>query len=345
MLTEFTSWYARQITDLLPRRLRTARAGLADARVVALLALPGAEPEIEVLGRRGHREHSLGRFGLDGLRAAAARAAIASLRPGMTVLRLPSALFLARTIALPLAAEEGLQQVLGFEMDRYTPFTPAEVFWSATVIGRDQAQGRLQARLLLLPRAGLAPLLDALAAIGVRPDVLEAQGDPSRSIALGDAHQRRARRRRRVLLAASALCGGLAIAAAALPFVRQSQAAAAVERRIAGLQPQVNEAEALRRRILAQSAGTDVVASEQARVGDALRAISALTQILPDDTFLTALTLHERQVTIEGQSAAAARLIGSLSTDPVIRNAAFAAPVTRGDNGADIFSIHAEVRP
>ena len=75
-----------------------------------------------------------------------------------------------------------------------------------------------------------------------------------------------------------------------------------------------------------------------------MQALSALTELLPDDTFLTGLALHLRQVTIDGSSGSAARLIGLLSADPVIRNAAFAAPVTRGDDGRDVFSIKAEVK-
>jgi len=31
--------------------------------------------------------------------------------------------------------------------------------------------------------------------------------------------------------------------------------------------------------------------------------------------------------------------------DPIIRNAAFSAPVTRAEGGADLFSLRAEVRP
>ena len=76
----------------------------------------------------------------------------------------------------------------------------------------------------------------------------------------------------------------------------------------------------------------------------ALRTIAALTEILPDDTWLTELTLRQRKLTMAGRSAGAARLIGLLSADPTIRDAAFVAPVTRADSGGvDVFSIRAEV--
>ena len=150
--------------------------------------------------------------------------------------------------------------------------------------------------------------------------------------------------RRRGLAAAAIGCCGLAVAAAALPFALQSFALAAADRHIEALRPRVAEAEALRRRIAESKGGQDAFAAERARVGDALRAVAALTEILPDDTWLTELTLRQRKLTIAGRSAGAARLIGLLSSDPTIRDAAFAAPVTRAEGGGgDAFSIRAEL--
>jgi general secretion pathway protein L len=129
-----------------------------------------------------------------------------------------------------------------------------------------------------------------------------------------------------------------------IPFLRQYWIGSEIEARIAVLQPAVDQADRLRRQLIANSAGNDAIAAEELRLGEPLQALSALTQLIPDDTFLTVLTLHERMLAIDGQSASAARLIGLLSTDPVIRNAAFAAPVTRSEDGADMFSLKAEVR-
>jgi general secretion pathway protein L len=95
----------------------------------------------------------------------------------------------------------------------------------------------------------------------------------------------------------------------------------------------------------AAAAGSDAITSEHDRVGNALAAIAKLTDLLGDDTHLIGLVLHQRQVTLEGQAAAAAKLITALSSDPAIRNAAFSAPVMRNAVGADLFSIRAEVAP
>jgi general secretion pathway protein L len=69
-------------------------------------------------------------------------------------------------------------------------------------------------------------------------------------------------------------------------------------------------------------------------------------RILPDDTFPTDFSLRDRHFTISGRSASAPRLITGLSADPMIRNAAFAAPVTRIEGAsADAFSIGGDIAP
>ena len=140
-------------------------------------------------------------------------------------------------------------------------------------------------------------------------------------------------------------CALLAVVAVALPFWLQAQAGDAIEARIAALKPRVAEADALRKRMAAAAEGSDALGGEHARVGDTLHAVAILTDTLADDTHLTALTIQKRQVTLEGQSAASAKLLTTLAAEPSVRNAAFAAPVTRAENGTDLFSIRAEVLP
>jgi general secretion pathway protein L len=181
----------------------------------------------------------------------------------------------------------------------------------------------------------------------LRPAVIEAVrpiGPPCR-IALAHEATRAQRLRRAGLVAAAGACAALALTAILVPLVRQSIALADTDTQIAALQPRVTEAETLRNRIAARTSGADVIAAESARLGSALQAIAALTDILPDDTYLTTLSMRQRQLTLNGSSAAAAKLIGALSADPLMRNPTFAAPVTRSENGkSDLFSIRAELR-
>ncbi len=344
MLNEIVSWWLRQMLGLVPASWRERDAGPANAIVLAWHDSGGTA---ELFARRDHKEASLGRFALDEAGLRQARKMLGNRRAPATVLRLPAGLLLEREVTLPLAAEQGLERVVRYEMDRFTPFAAEEVFFSAAVRRRDRAQGRLSIGISVVPRARIAPALAAMAALKLAPGLLEAPvaGGEARRIPLVGTGPRSSRRGARLLAAAAIACAALAVVALALPFWLQAEASAEVEARIAALKPRLAEAEALRTRMAAAAEGSDAIGAERARVGDALHALATLTDILADDTHLTALTVQKRQVTLEGQSAAAAKLLTTLSTDPTIRNAAFAAPVTRAENGTDLFSIKAEVAP
>jgi general secretion pathway protein L len=339
MVRDVVLWWARQMRAVLPRRLLPG-ADRGDALVIA--ARP---PSLLLTLRRRGRETPLGRFSVndDGLSAA-----VAALRrrPRQVILKLGSDAMLERAVTLPLAAERDLDSVVGFEMDRLTPFAAADVVWQAEVTRRDPAQRRLWLRLTLVPRRTLQPWLDRLARAGLVPAWLEAtasDGAPRRMMLDGKAAHRRGGRATAV---AAGVAGVLALAAVVMPFVMQSLTGAATESAIQALGPRVDRVEALRKRLADGAADADVLAAERVRVGNVLAVLAAVTDIMPDDTWLTELSLRQGRLNLSGQSPAAARLIPALAADPTFRNPAFAAPVTRAPDGhADLFVIRAELAP
>ena len=346
MLDDFLTWWATQLASLAPARWRavSGEAPQRRALVVAVRDLPpSGTPVVEVLARRRGGEDLLGRFVLDAAGLPSLRA-IAGTWRAPVLLQLPPGLLLEQRVTLPLAAEREPERVLSYEMDRLTPFAAADLFWTWALDRRDRPAGRIYLRLSLVPKARLTPLLDALAAAGLRPVALDAPTLDGGVRRLALAQSRAGWWRRRGLAVAGGACAALAVAVAAVPFVQQSLAANRVEARIADLRPRANQAEALRRSLLDRTAATDVVQAQRARVGDALNVLATLTTLLPDDTYLTELTLRSRALVITGQSAAAARLIAAMAGDPAFLNPAFAAPVTRSDAGHNEgFSIRAEV--
>lgn len=326
------SWWLAQMRDLVPARLR--RPDLpADALIAELQ--PDGETIVWKQRRRG-RETTL---------PDAASLPLQRRRGRPVLLRLPRRVVLERDLSLPLATEPELDRVVGYEVDRISPFAPADVAWSYAVERRDRAKGRLLVRVALLPRRPLAPVLARLRQQGVAPvSVLAPRGGAGLwSIGLVPAEPAaRGGGAARVL---AWCCAGLAAVAVGLPFLMQQRALQEQDARIARLRPAVAEAEALRRRVADRAGGSDAVSAEAARVGDVLDIIATLTSLLPDDTYLTSLGIRGRVVTIAGRSASAARLIPLLAADPAMGNAAFSAPVTRV-NGTreDMFSIRAEFR-
>ena len=260
MLEEFAAWYLAQWRDLIPERWRGAGEGGAPV----LLAEPDrldAPGRFRVTLREDGRERLVG-----ALEPGIAPATLLGgrPRPPTLLLRLPAAQpVLSRDVTLPLAAERDLAAVLGFEMDRLTPFAAAELRWGYAVTRRDRAAGRLMLRLSLVPRDAVERALAALGSLGLRADALEgldADG-ARRRIPLAHDGEGRLRREHALAIGAWAVVGALALLVIALPFLRQDLALSAAAHRIAALRPAMRQADAIRARIEAATAGADVLAA------------------------------------------------------------------------------------
>ena len=264
------------------------------------------------------------------------------------VLRTPPDLLLEQEIVLPLTAEPDLKRVVAYEMDRLTPFRAEQVFWTCLAGMRDTVRRRLHVRLTLVPRGRVEPVLAALRLAGLVPcgsrpgprrdsrRVIPLAEDGIGTLVAGASHRRlRTGRLRRA--------GATAIA---LPFILQSIALSQLDARIDALRPQAAAVEALRKQIAGGAATADVVVAARKQVGTPLQSIALLTELLPDDTYVTTLGLRQRKLTVSGRSASAARLIGAMAANPMIHGPAFVAPVIRDEtNGEQMFSIRADLGP
>jgi len=313
MIREFFAWWFGQLAELLPQGLRRTALTAVDAMVIKPIGPLGRGIEAVAIGlRRNGRETPLGRFGL-----------------GTTDL-----------------AE--FNQVLGFEMDRETPFKPEEIYWNHRIDGADRQNGRLSVRLVLLPKANLAPLLTALGRFGIRPRRAEIADGPDAGAYLpleGDGG-RTHHPSNRLMWSAAVCCAVLGLAVVVIPFVRQQIALASLEQQIAVGRTAATEADSLRQEIDRLAGSADFIESERDKAGRPLVVLAAATRVLPDDTYLTEMELQKRKVTLTGRSAAAARLIGPLAADGTFRNPGFTAPVTRVEAlHTELFTINSEVAP
>lgn len=351
--------------DLVAPLTRRASGRSKDALVLA--CDPGAEGRADALWRVARRRNGI-TTALATLSAdasdAAWRDAFASRRRGEPVVVALGRPFMVRRTALPLAAASNLDRLLRYEMDRLTPFAADDVLFSHRVVSRDIASGTLLVDIAVVPKAWVRDPMERLAALSIRPEALEERPDvappdfsgtgawlpPARGSRSGEAARRISldhadpAHRARVRLAwriGTGACAALAAAVIAVPFIRQSIAVAGVEEQTAQLRPRMEQVDALRRQIAAGSAGAGQIAAARSRGAVALRALGVLTDLLPDDTFLTNISLRHAHLTIEGHSAAATKLIAAMASDPQLTNPSFGAPVVRAENGTDVFTIQA----
>jgi general secretion pathway protein L len=342
LLKEIFAWWTARMLECLPENLRQLDIASDAALIVAVT--DAASPSSVTLSqtRRG-REEPVGRLVLDEHSPSAIAALALPTRHHSVRLRLPESYLLERSLLLPLAADRDLAGVLSHEIDRITPFRADEIFWQFAVEQRDRAKGQMKIRLSLVPKAPWDSLLTAFSAAGVPVTTIELP-QLGRRIDVDRNLSRREQWARHRQLGLAGLFVGMAVIAILLPFVTQALALHTVDQQIASLRPDVAKAEALRQQITNGTTGIDAIAAEEARTGDVLAVLAAVTDALPDDTYLTSLSLRQGHLSLSGQSTAAAQLIGTLSAKHLLRNAAFDAPITRSDQSKlDLFSIRADL--
>lgn len=256
------------------------------------------------------------------------------LRRRRARLMLPAERVLVRELSLPLAAEGDLRAVLAFEMDRFTPFKADEVLFDAVIRARDPGAGRLSVLLVAARREAVAAALagGSPAGIGVAglPDAI-------------DLLPRRSRRPDRATVLLAGLCLVLAVASVALPFHRQQQQLDRLRGTVAALRSAAAEADAIRGEIAAGLEAEAVPLAARAQRPTALAAVEALSALLPDDAWVSVLTLSPEGIEFGGQAASADRLLHALEESPLFAAALFRAPVDQdGRSGRERFALAAK---
>jgi general secretion pathway protein L len=321
----FFRWWVEQLADLIPASWLNMLAKSSDAAI------------LEIDDRR--------RFVLwvrrDGTMARVTDGALVELRralesvtglPRLLLLRVAPETALCKTLSLPGAARRNLKTILGFEIDRETPFEQAEVYWNYAVAAQDERRGKLDLDLVILPRHLTDAAITTVREAGFDAAALEVDTAPDRSVLIWTTAERPIRRilPYEKLIPLGMVTGGLAAAFVVLSFAGQQYNLFIANRTIENLAPSAREAS-----ILQQSASHRLAAItffSRTQGGSALAILTAATRTIPDDTYLTSLAVHDRWITISGYSGSAAGLIGLLAKSPSFHEPAFDSAVTESDN-------------
>ena len=340
MIHAFLHWWLDQLAGLVPARWR--EGGQAGHAGVLLTLSDGA---VTASRRQRGRMDPLGRFPADrrGTEALGEEVRRVGGRRADVALGLPAALVLFKPLMLPLLARKNLRQVLELEMEHETPFSADEVIWDYAILRQDRTAGSMDVEMILIPRERVAALqqIAADAGLTVRSVEILDRATPRR-VSLDRTASGQGRGPRALaaaLVAASAL---LAVIAVALPSVRLELALTAARDELAALRDKVAVATSLRAEIDTLSRPVAFFARERARLRDPLVVMAALTNALPDDTYLTEFSLRTERATMVGLSPSAATLIPALAAARPLENPTFGAPVVRPDgNKLELFTIHA----
>lgn len=313
-LRGFLAWWGAGLSAWLPTNWRQALAASADRLLVQAQGegLQLRRQAVSGLQDIAHLPVPAGRGeGIDPLAGVLTRQAIDLPR----WLLLPAAGGLRRSLLLPAAARERLREVLGFEIERQTPFAAADVYYDGRVLGVRE-DGQLQAELVVVPRARADAAIAQLGALsgwldGI--DLADAEGRPL-GVNLLPVSQRYQRGNpwriwNLALLALAVL--GLALGLSQVLDNRRA-AAAQLQADVARRSTQARSVSQQRQRLVdAVEGGAYLQAQRNARPS-VVEVVDELARRLPDGTYLEKVSIEGGQLTLIGLSNQAAALVGKL---------------------------------
>jgi general secretion pathway protein L len=263
---------------------------------------------------------------------------------------LNSSRFIFRPLELPSRAGEFLDGVVRAQIDRLTPWSASEaVFgWSAP---RPAGDGRIVVTVAASARAMIAPIVQALASrradsifVSTLGDGANGQSAPIQIFAQRAGAQERVRRLRRKLVALLALAGAA--------FVVSAGAAMVVGNDLESQRLDLQRRIAMRRAELLSGRGSitdEALAGLEARkraTPAGVIVLEALSQTLPDDTYLSELRIENGKVQIAGFTRDAPALIRLIEQSQHFTRATFFAPTTRAPSEErERFHIEARIEP
>lgn len=354
-LRAFLTWWRAELLAALPQSWRERLPG--GAAGIPIMLLPDEVVAFGVQGGRLVERTRVQSGGQDGqARAAAVRQLMAQqdrAADAWTIL-LPAGSFVRKSIELPLAAEESLRQVIGFELDRHTPFKAAHAEFDVRVLGRTRDNANIRVEFVAAPRSIVQAMRQQAEALGLRiasiSPFIEDSGWREFDLLPHDASARKG--------LSPALRLNLAIGATFLVLLGAALAVPILQKRDAAIRllPKLDEARAESEKVQKtrselEKLVTDanfLLGKKYAQV-PATQLVEDLSRIFPDTTWIAALEVKagkQRELVLTGETASATRVVEMLEQIPYLKNPTFRSPLSKTPGQvAERFVIAAEFKP
>lgn len=259
--------------------------------------------------------------------AAAANERLAGRRA--LVLRLPGAAVFRRTSRLPAGAVPNLRRILELEIEQTTPFNLADVAFDYRVLAEAGGRKMVAVSQVIAKKSVLEAALQSLGEAAPLVARIDAVGLEGANLLRG----RSLRAGRSTLLAYAALAASI-LAVFAVVGVRQSRIIAALRAERSALELETADVRSAAANARVAMDNAIALNDRLNRRSTPLEIISELTQILPDDAWLTELSLRQSTVSVAGYGRSASAIIAAIEASDRFERVETVAPITSDSTGA-----------
>ncbi|MGH8601377.1 MAG: PilN domain-containing protein [Gammaproteobacteria bacterium] len=348
-LKGFFRWWLDGLRDVVPEKIQkrferernTIYVRLSEGEAVITQAHPGQQMPINTfrftLGERASAEQKAALAWLSRHREAGAR----------ILILLPASECIRKSITLPLATEENLREVIGFEMDRFTPFNPEEIYFDYRILERDPDTQRLRLELFLSPRAPVDAVTEQLNSWGFKAEAVAFTdpAEPNRTthelalLANGDTGSSA---NREIWVQAALI--GLLLVALCLPLYLNGKKLTELQERIAQVRKQATVAIQLRQQLEQLTSGARYLVGKRKDLSLRIATLEQLARLMPDDAWLNRLQVDGNQITIQGEADTATTLIEKLESSQDFAGARFTSPIRQNiRTNKEQYNLSAEI--
>jgi general secretion pathway protein L len=369
-LPRFWRWWTGELAPLVPA---APRGALQRRRARPIIEFGDGEaivwrPELIEGALKLTRVAAVALTGDAAANAAAGRAAVSSLAQAMqgpssspgaprVSVALPPRQMLRKQLVLPMAVEENLLRTLAYDLDRHTPFRPDQVYFDATVIGRDLVRKTIRVDWA----AALKTVVDGArrqvedwgaSVVAVLPGPATAT-PPRLNLLPEDARPRRMLWRQWQVWAPTALVATIALAVVLVPLLQKRGYAIALLQQTEVARIQAEAAAGVRREFERLQGDYNYALAKKYTYPGTVQIIDDVTRALPDDTWLTQFEMKttvkgketQRDVFLRGESANGSKLISVLEDSKLVEQAALRSPTTKLQPGpGEVFDLGAQLK-
>ena len=330
---DFFTWWRQGLLCCLPFWLRKR---LDPAALPYVLEIDRHGARLSVQREEGPRE--IQRFTIEHARPHLSGSEIRNL-----VLRAPSDWVLTKRLKLPSAAKENLREVVGYEMDRHTPFPVQQVHYDARFVRMVDDGRQMEVDIAVLPRERvkewLAVIRESKAAL-IRIDSADLW-QPGNLLSPEEQPRATAAERSGGLLLWAVVIVLLA-AVLVTPLWQKRQMALGLEAELARIKAGAGEVLVIQEKVDKSRASLSSVVDMRANRPFVVDLLKRITEILPDDTWVQQFELKDGRIELRGMSDQATALIGLIESAPDFENAVFRSPVIQVQ-GQERFHLSAEL--
>lgn len=259
-----------------------------------------------------------------------------------------------RELEMPLAVQDRLQQVLGYELDRLTPLKASELYYDFRVKQKNLSASTCTVELAAAPRVRVDPMLAeakrrniAVTRLLLSPSDVDTQLDllKTAQAATDDSNKPRSW----ITPALFGLCLALVIALVAWPLWQMRQHLLALQPIESSAKTDAQIASVVQQQLEKQISDYNLPLARKYSGPLVVQLLDDLSKRLPDDTWAQSIEIRTipaqktKEVVLQGETGSGGKILQIVQESPLIKDPTFKATMTRVAPNAERFHIAGEI--